>query len=732
MIYKDLGTTSSTFGYIEYLPPGYDMNTTKRYPLIVALHGVGSGGDGIYGATATGHLQSAAIGPMLIIKNDLAAGRTPYFGTNEVVVITPQAHSNAWFDPWEMNGFLTYLESAYRLDASRLYLTGLSMGGGRTWDYVRDYSGRLAAVIPICGASWNPTNADHFIGVSVWAFHNWDDATVSRTLTIDWARAISGALADYTADPLALYPHLSNNVNLPAANTMTGLFSSGTPGWTWEPNVVTNGDYPLRVTLYPSGGHGAWTKVYSNYNVWDWLLSQSQTPKVTGAPKAFTTNKTFQITLHVDRNYGFWSTNGSVFYQFTTSGAVITISRSTVLRYYGKDLLHVSGATNSISYGFDTNAPIVTGAPSAFSTNAPFTVTLDVNETYGYWSTNASTGSAQAVWNQFTTNGTSIDIENTTSLSVYGRDSLGNNSATNTYLYTLVVTPPAAPTNLTLQDTGAMALRLTWTDKSANENAFRIYRSTNGSSFAYIASAGANTAVYTDSSLSAGVTYWYKVSATNSGGESARTAGVSKQPAVILSLSNSAVIPRSDTRTLSLSYSMMKNCTNAAMLSIAYAAVSNAGVWIAVLSHDLTGPITLNTGGSFTNDWHYPLSMDILQRYTIRITAVVGTNTVSTFITNVSLSAPVKKLTGAVMLNNPCRLSGDAVITQVPENVVAVVYSVSGKRVAVVTPTDADRSAGRVTWDLTTTNGQKVVPGVYLCHLTSNSETIIVKIMVHP
>ena len=64
----------------------------------------------------------------------------------------------------------------------RIYVCGLSMGGGGTWDYHGCMVNAITAIVPIAGASW-PTTAKRGkllqkIDVAVWAFHNTNDPTV--------------------------------------------------------------------------------------------------------------------------------------------------------------------------------------------------------------------------------------------------------------------------------------------------------------------------------------------------------------------------------------------------------------------------------------------------------------------------------------------------------------------------------------------------------------------------
>src|SRR6266545_2664522 len=77
---------------------------------------------------------------------------------------------------------------------------------------------------------------------------------------------------------------------------------------------------------------------------------------------------------------------------------------------------------------------------------------------------------------------------------------------------------PKAPSNF-----GAMAsetrINLSWTDNSGNEDGFKIER-WNGSGYAQIGTVGANFNTYTDSQLALNTTYYYRVRAYNSVGDS--------------------------------------------------------------------------------------------------------------------------------------------------------------------------------------------------------------------
>jgi titin len=82
--------------------------------------------------------------------------------------------------------------------------------------------------------------------------------------------------------------------------------------------------------------------------------------------------------------------------------------------------------------------------------------------------------------------------------------------------------PPAAPSGLTAQAVSSGQINLAWTDNSTDETGFKIERCTDAgcSSFAQIATVGANVTGYSNTGLAASTSYSYRVRATNAGGDS--------------------------------------------------------------------------------------------------------------------------------------------------------------------------------------------------------------------
>lgn len=81
-------------------------------------------------------------------------------------------------------------------------------------------------------------------------------------------------------------------------------------------------------------------------------------------------------------------------------------------------------------------------------------------------------------------------------------------------------TVPAAPSGLTVTGAAATSVSLGWTDNATDETGFTIERSPDGSSWAQLATAGANATSYTDLTVAASTAYSYRVRATNGAGNS--------------------------------------------------------------------------------------------------------------------------------------------------------------------------------------------------------------------
>ena len=98
----------------------------------------------------------------------------------------------------------------------------------------------------------------------------------------------------------------------------------------------------------------------------------------------------------------------------------------------------------------------------------------------------------------------------------------GNSAYSNTAdATTTAPSPPSAPSSLTATAASSSQINLSWTDNSTNETGFKIERKTGiGGTYAEIGTVTANVVSYSNTSLTANTTYYYRVRATNANGDS--------------------------------------------------------------------------------------------------------------------------------------------------------------------------------------------------------------------
>jgi len=104
---------------------------------------------------------------------------------------------------------------------------------------------------------------------------------------------------------------------------------------------------------------------------------------------------------------------------------------------------------------------------------------------------------------------------------VYAVNYAGYSAYSNEASATIAQAAPAAPTNLSVTAVTTNQVVISWTDNSTTETGFKIERKTGaGGTYAQIATAGANATSYSDSGLTENTTYYYRVKASNAGGDS--------------------------------------------------------------------------------------------------------------------------------------------------------------------------------------------------------------------
>lgn len=133
---KSASTAGQSYRYQVYVPTEYETRTD--WPVILFLHGAAErGSDGILQTTL-------GLGPAIRAN----PSRFP------AIVVFPQVPKDSSWAGGPADAAMVALRQTmaeYRVDANRVYLTGLSMGGRGTWYLAFRNPGVFAAVAPICG-----------------------------------------------------------------------------------------------------------------------------------------------------------------------------------------------------------------------------------------------------------------------------------------------------------------------------------------------------------------------------------------------------------------------------------------------------------------------------------------------------------------------------------------------------------------------------------------------------
>jgi predicted peptidase len=197
--------------YVVFIPRDYDGG--KAFPLILFLHGSGA-----IGTDGRSHVQGG-----------LAKAIRDREATFRFIAVFPQAHFGGWEagskDGQRALAILDEVQKRFRVDRTRVYLTGLSMGGEGTWSLAAAHPGRWAAIVPICGGG-DPKVAPKIKDIPCWCFHGDAD----RVIPVKLSRVMVRALRQAGGQPL--------------------------------------------YHEYPGVDHNCWERAYATPDLYEWLLEQ--------------------------------------------------------------------------------------------------------------------------------------------------------------------------------------------------------------------------------------------------------------------------------------------------------------------------------------------------------------------------------------------------------------------------------------------------------------------------
>jgi predicted esterase len=231
------GLTASNgeyIGFLEFRPSDYNKS---NHPLIIFLHGIGEKGNG---KSQLKNVNCCGIPSYIRGGNRM---KFTWMGkTESFVVLSPQLSKkySVW-QPFYVDELIKYAKANLNIDPDRIFLTGLSLGGGGTWSFASSSQSRaeeLAGIAPVV-APCMMTNGCNIARASlpVMAIHVWDDRDAPASCTVNAIKSINSCAPAVT------------------------------------PNVI----------MYGSGGHYVWVHrafdtahSFQNPNIYEWFLAQNR------------------------------------------------------------------------------------------------------------------------------------------------------------------------------------------------------------------------------------------------------------------------------------------------------------------------------------------------------------------------------------------------------------------------------------------------------------------------
>jgi predicted peptidase len=222
-----------TLPYRLLLPEGFDAS--KKYPLVLFLHGAGERGrDNEAQLTHGGQL----------FLNDTLRKSFP------AIVVFPQCAPESYWSnvqrttdstgkrtftfqeggaptrPMAMlENLLEEVQRQYRIKGDQVYVMGLSMGGMGTFELARRHPDLFAAAVPICGGA-HPSTAGALKSARWWVFHGAKDDVVPPQLSEEMVAALKAQGAS------------------------------------------------VKFTVYPEAGHNSWDNAFAEPDLLPWLFAQ--------------------------------------------------------------------------------------------------------------------------------------------------------------------------------------------------------------------------------------------------------------------------------------------------------------------------------------------------------------------------------------------------------------------------------------------------------------------------
>ena len=190
----------------------YPENAKGKVPLMVFLHGSGERGNDL----------------------ELVKAHSPFTYKNlfpePVAILAPQCPKDLWWDTEAVYYLIKEIQQKYKIDDSRIVLTGLSMGGWGTLKLAMEHPEMFSAVVAVC-------------------------PPVDRLFKV---RA-----SQYKDLPMKLF-HGGNDDVIPPMNSIEIY------------QAIKKVNKNIELTLFPDDNHNSWDSTYSNPKVYEWMFAQKK------------------------------------------------------------------------------------------------------------------------------------------------------------------------------------------------------------------------------------------------------------------------------------------------------------------------------------------------------------------------------------------------------------------------------------------------------------------------
>lgn len=190
----------------------YPEDAKGKVPLMVFLHGSGERGNNLEMVKAHSPFTYKHLFP------------------EPVAILAPQCPKEVWWDTDAVYHLIKEIQQKYKIDDSRIILTGLSMGGWGTLKLAMEHPELFSAVVPVCAPvdRLMKVSASQYKNLPMKIFHGGNDDVVSPMNSIEIYQAIK---------------KVNNKVEL---------------------------------ILFPDDNHNSWDSTYSNPQLYEWMLAQKK------------------------------------------------------------------------------------------------------------------------------------------------------------------------------------------------------------------------------------------------------------------------------------------------------------------------------------------------------------------------------------------------------------------------------------------------------------------------